>query len=138
MVKNDIYNSKEKYEKFKDNLELFNLKHEEKKPDGFVVIISQHFTSKEAASNVRVYRKFNPTDEDDYVYFIENGFYSLSKDEVRHLTGAQNAEVKFDVKFSVEAKRVWIKVEKQNPVKFAIEYGLYPDEIISLTASRLS
>ena len=74
MVKNDIYNSKEKYEKFKDNLELFNLKHEEKKPDGFVVIISQHFTSKEAASNVRVYRKFNPTDEDDYVYFIENLF----------------------------------------------------------------
>ena len=108
------------------------------KSDGFVIIISQHFTSKEVANNVRVYRRFNPTEEDNYAYFIENGFYNLSKDEVRHLTGASNAEVRFDVEFSVEAKRVWIKVEKQHPVKFVIEQGLDPDEIISLTVSRLS
>ena len=108
------------------------------KPDGFVIITSQHFTSKEVANNVRVYRRFNPTEEDNYAYFIENGFYNLSKDEVRHLTGASDAEVRFDVEFSVEAKIVWIKVEKQHPVKFAIEYGLDPDEIISLTVSRLS
>jgi len=108
------------------------------KPDGFVIITAQHFTSKESASNVRVYRRFNPPEEDNYVYFIENLFYSLSKNEVRHLTGASNAEVRFDVEFSVEAKRVWVKVEKQYPVKFAIEDGLNPDEIISLTVSRLS
>ncbi len=33
MTENDVYNSKKKYEKFKDNLELFTLKPEEGKMD---------------------------------------------------------------------------------------------------------
>ena len=108
------------------------------KPDKFVIIKGQHFTSREAASQIRTYRRFIPTGMDDYTYFAEDGFYSLSKDDVKHTTGASSAEIKFDVEFSVEARRIWIKVEKRHPVKFAVENGLRSNEIISLTLSRFS
>ncbi len=110
------------------------------KDNDFVVIKAQHFTSKERASDVRTYRRFIPSNksQDNYVYFIEDGFYDLPKDEIRHISGAASAEIKFEVRFSVEIRFVWLKIEKGHPVKFAIEHGLQPDEIIgSLNVERV-
>ena len=100
------------------------------KPDGFVIIKAQHYTSREKASAIRTLRKFAPTEDDNYAYFLEDGFYSLTKNEIRQISGANSAEIKFEVEFSVEAKFVWLKIEKNKPVKFAIEYGVNSNEII--------
>ncbi len=105
--------------------------------NGYVLIKAQHFTSKQVANEVRTLRRFIAHEEDGYVYFLEDGWYGLSSNEIRHISGATSAEVKFEVKFSVPAIRVWIKVEKQHPIKFAIEAGLYPDEIIEIVLDRL-
>ena len=60
------------------------------------------------------------------------------KQEIRHISGATSVETKFQVTFRVEAERVWLKLEKRHPVKFAIWDGLYTDEIIEISLERLS
>lgn len=48
--------------------------------DKFVIIKAQHFTSKEGTNDIRTHRRFLPAQEDDnYVYFLEDGFYSMSQ-----------------------------------------------------------
>lgn len=105
--------------------------------NNYVIIKAQSFMSRERAAEVRTLRIFSPRETDNYSYFIEDGFNSLSQDEIRHVSGAYSAEVKFEVKFSVESSRVWIKIEKQHPVKFAVENGLSSDEIIEISLERL-
>src|SRR3989338_4880614 len=106
--------------------------------DGFVIITGQHFTSREKTSEVRMLSRFIPGYVDNYIYFLEDGFYDISKQEIRHISGATSVETKFQVTFRVEAERVWLKLEKRHPVKFAIWDGLYTDEIIEISLERLS
>lgn len=105
--------------------------------NNFVIIKAQSFMSRERAAEVRTLRIFTPRETDNYAYFIEDGFYSLSQEEIRHVSGAYSAEVKFEVRFNVELSRVWIKIEKQHPVKFAIESGLSSDEIMEISLEKL-
>ncbi|GEM_PF-2621259 len=100
---------------------------------GLVIIKSVHFTSQEHANEVRTFRRFTASEHDNYVYFLEEGFEdTLSLKELRHLSGAVSADRKFVVRFVVPASRIWVKIEKQHPVKFAIESGLSPKEVIEV------
>lgn len=55
------------------------------------------------------------------------------------MSGARSAEVKFEVEFSVPYENIWIKIEKNHPVKFAVEHGLQTDEIIGrLSLEKIS
>ena len=102
-----------------------------------VFIQADHYRSRRASSSIRSLRAFLPGESDDYTYFLEEGFSKLSKEDLQHLSGATTAEVRFNVKFRVLVERLWIKVEKQHPVKFAIEGGLDSDDIIEITVERL-
>jgi|SRR3989344_2540053 len=119
-----------------DNQEVngfnFNLK------DNYVVINGITYTSKDEAAAIRSIREFRPKYGGTYYYFLETGFDFSSVSQIKKITGAADAEVEFQVSFSVLSNRVWIKPERNHPLKFAIEGGISSDEIISISVSRLS
>ncbi len=103
-----------------------------------VIVKAQHYTSKEFVSDIRTLRRFVPwNEEDNYVYFLENDFYNLSPSEIRHISGASGADVKFQVEFIVDLRRVWIKIQRNHPLKLAIYEGLSSDEIIEISLERI-
>jgi len=100
-----------------------------------VILEGYHFTSREDAIFVRQYRTFSPSDQEDpYSYFIETGFNKIDPKEIRHLSGAGSAEVKF----IVPTHRISLKVQKDHPIKYAITNGLEADEIIEISVERIS
>ncbi len=101
-----------------------------------VILQAQHFTSRENANKVRQTRNFS-CDPEEYLFFLEEDFNQLDKKEIKHLSGAQDAEVKFEIKCSIPLYRVWLKIEKNHPVKYAIQGGLESKEIIEISVERI-
>lgn len=102
------------------------------------IIQAHHYTSREKASIVRTYRAFIGVEEGTYVYFLENSFRSSSQNEIKHITGAASAEVKFNIEFIVPCERIWIKIQPGFPVKYAIADGLSCEEIFKISLEKIS
>ncbi|MEK6861395.1 MAG: hypothetical protein AABY07_05470, partial [Nanoarchaeota archaeon] len=90
--------------------------------EDYVEFIGYHFTSKQAASDIINSAKFNIGDVDTYVYFIESGWFSgKTESEIRHVLGASASEKVVVAKVRYPLDKIWIKAEKGNPLKIAVD-----------------
>ncbi|MBS3167934.1 hypothetical protein J4216_02335 [Candidatus Woesearchaeota archaeon] len=103
-----------------------------------VIIKGQHFTTRELGTQIRQYRQFTALSPEHHIYFVEDDFNSISESEIRHLIGATDIGIKFEVTFTVPTYRVFIKVQKNHPLKYAIKGGLEAEEVIKNIAEKLS
>ena len=105
-------------------------------PDKLAIIKGTHYTSWEAATQIRLTNEFAPSQADPFVYIAEPGkMTGWSEAAIKRELNAAAANTEVNVKVAVPIKRVWIKVLRYT-AHFAIRGVVSGNDILELSIQR--
>jgi len=117
---------------FYDGKKIQGLQIKEKSFNVNVELTAEHYTKEKFLKNIYGSREIYNSKEmktglDRYCYFAEPGkLNARSMDEIKKILGAYSAESCITVKLLTTVGKIWIRVERGKPAKFAIESKYIP------------
>jgi hypothetical protein len=103
--------------------------------DNTIIIKGDHYTLMQNAKWITQDTFVVPSLRDPYSYFVSRGhFEGKSRAEIQKILGIQNAEAVVTLEVRILPEQLFIRVQKGQPVKFAIA-RLMPEQVIRVIRS---
>ena len=100
----------------------------------FIYLKGDHFTTIDRAESIVSSGIMIPSDNDPFGYFVEKGkFNGYDKDAIKKILGASSADASISLEIRVFPEQVFVKIENNKPIKFAIS-NLTSDNVINVSS----